>query len=305
MAWQSQRFRCAPGDGFDFGDDGLLYAPQPFLGQIVRIDPDSGALSVVVDGLPFTTSVGFDAEGQLFASLGEGRIVAVDTEGGTIDTVARIRRASSLDNMVFDAKGRLYVSDAHTGAVFVIGRGGGARTLVKGGLILPGGVAVMPRSARSESLFVADAWRLVEYDARSGRRIDIDASDFMNPYGVIGPWTVAPDGGNVILTYGGANTVQVWDPRADQVVETFTEFDVPWNALRFQDDLVVAEVGDGQRRGTGWPGGPDHARQRAGLARRTGCYRHGPVGCRLGDRPGPPGRRRWPAAGGRNRAELP
>ena len=255
-------------NGFDFGADGMLYAPQPFLGQIVRIDPESGGLSAVAEGLPFTTSVEFNAKGQLFANLGDGRIVTVDTDTGKIDTVARIKRASSLDNMVFDAKGRLYVSDAHTGAVFVIGRGGGVRRLVKGGLILPGGIAVMPRTARSESLFVADVWRLVEYDARSGRRIDIDASDFTNPSGIIGPWTVAPDGGNVILTYGGANTVQVWDPHADEAVETYTDFVFPWNALRFGDDLVVAEVGTGSvvaqdsagvrttlAGGLTWPGG--------------------------------------------------
>ena len=257
-------------NGFDFDADGILYAPQPFLGRIVKIDPDAATpeISVVVEGLPFTTSVEFDAKGQLFANLGDGRIVAVDTDEGTIDTVARIKNASSLDNMVFDAQGRLYVSDAHTGAVFVIGPDGDVRTLVKGGLILPGGIAVMPRTAKSESLFVADAWRLVEFDARSGRLIDIDASDFMNPDANISPWTVAPDGDNVILTYGGTNTVQVWDPRVDKIVDTFTDFIFPWNALRFGDDLVVAEVGTGSvvaqngdedpailASGLVWPGG--------------------------------------------------
>ena len=79
---------------------------------------------------------------------------------------------------------------------------------------------------------------------------------------------MAPDGDNVILTYGGTNTVQVWDPRADKIVDTFTDFIFPWNALRFGDDLVVAEVGTGSvvaqdrngdrttlASGLAWPGG--------------------------------------------------
>ena len=34
-------------NGFDFGPDGKLYAPQPFMGRIVRIDVDTAALEVV------------------------------------------------------------------------------------------------------------------------------------------------------------------------------------------------------------------------------------------------------------------
>ena len=256
-------------NGFDFDADGMLYAPQPFLGRIVKIDPDADpADAVPVVDLPAPAwSVEFAPDGRLFASLGDGRVLAIDTEEATIDTVATIR-GGDLDNMVFDRKGRLFVSDSNNGAVYVIGAGGAVRTLVKGGLILPGGIAVMPRTAKSESLFVADVWQLVEYDARSGRLIEIDASDFIDPDAIISPWTVAPDGDNVILTYGGANTVQVWDPRADKVVETFSDFIFPWNALRFGDDLVVAEVGtgsvvaqdgDGDRTtlasGLAWPGG--------------------------------------------------
>jgi sugar lactone lactonase YvrE len=230
-------------NGFDFGADGMLYAPQPFLGRIVRIDPDSGALWPVVEGQPFTASVEFDASGRLFANQDDGRVVTVDIDAGTVDAVATIRGASSLDNMVFDAKGRLFVSDAHSGAVYVIAEGRGVRTLVKGGLMLPGGLAVMRGTADAESLFVADVWRLMEFDARSGRLVDIDPHSFLGP--MIQPWSVAPDGGNLILTYGGGNVAQVWDPRTEEAVETFTDFLFPFNAIRFGGDLVVAELGTG------------------------------------------------------------
>lgn len=36
--------------------------------------------------------------------------------------------------------------------------------------------------------------------------------------------------------------MQVWNPQTREVVEEYLEFDVPLNAIRFQGDLVVAEL---------------------------------------------------------------
>jgi len=230
-------------NGFDFGPDGKLYAPQPFLKTILRIDPESGASKVVAAGLPDgATSVEFDARGKLFASLFNGQVITVDTDSGNVRNVVTIRGAV-LDNMVFDAKGRLFVSDSDAGAIYRVSKGGGVRTLVKGGLILPGGVAVMQRSDRSESLYVADLWSLAEFDARSGRVIDVDNQSRAGG-GIVEPWTVAPDDGNVIVTSWMSNAVQIWDPRANEEVHSYA-FAAPMNALRFQGDLVVAELGSG------------------------------------------------------------
>lgn len=231
-------------NGFDFGPDGVLYAPQPFLSRIVRINPDTGDLAVLADGLAAgPSSVEFDAAGQLFASLFDGQVVTVDLGSGIVENRATIRGAT-LDNMVFDAAGRLFVSDSDDGAVYVVAQGRGVHTLVKGGLILPGGVTVMPDETGSESLFVADLWSLAEFDARSGRLIDVDAQSRVGP-GIVESWTVAPDDGHVILTSWMSNAVQIWDPAADEVVQTVYDFAVPLNALRFQGDLVAAELGTG------------------------------------------------------------
>lgn len=228
-------------NGFDFGPDGMLYAPQPFLNQILRINPETGASEVVAAGLPAgATSVEFDAQGKFFASLFNGQVISIDTEDGAVGNVVTIRGAV-LDNMVFDAAGRLFVSDSDAGAIYRISKGRGVRTLVKGGLILPGGVAVMQRSGRSESLYVADLWSLAEFDARSGRLIDVDNQSRAGG-GIVEPWSVAPDGGNVIVTSWMSNAVQIWDPRANAEVHRF-DFILPMSALRFQGDLVVAELG--------------------------------------------------------------
>src|SRR5262249_51517509 len=41
------------------------------------------------------------------------------------------------------------------------------------------------------------------------------------------------------------DTVQIWDPATHAAVATYTDFAVPLNAIRFQGDLVVAELRSG------------------------------------------------------------
>lgn len=233
-------------NGFDFGPDAFLYAPQPFMGRVVRIDPETGAMTTVAGSLPAPpSSVEFDSTGQLYATLVVGTVVKIDPSAGSVETLAEIDGAS-LDNMTFDARGSLFVSDSHNGAVYRVAPDGGIQTFSRGGLILPGGAAVMPNASGGESLFIADLWRLVELDARSGRVVSEAVSD-VTGLGLGSPLTVAPDGENVLLTswFTNPNTVQIWDPVEGAEVAIHRDFAAPINAIRFQGDLVVSELGTG------------------------------------------------------------
>jgi sugar lactone lactonase YvrE len=229
-------------NGFDFGPDGMLYAPQPNRGTIVRIDPQSGAMETVAQGLAAPSSVEFDAQGRLYASISDGSVILVDRSTGATEVVAQIRDAI-LDNMVFDASGRLFVSDSDDGAVYSIAPGGGVRTLSPGGLMLPGGLALM-ESAGRDSLFVADVWGLSRFNARSGTMLGIDRQARFGT-GIVEPWTVAPDGDNLIVTSWMSNAVQIWDPVSHAAERVYTDFAMPLDAIRFRDDLVVAQLGTG------------------------------------------------------------
>ncbi len=177
----------SPLNGFDFGPDGMLYSPKPFLGKIVKIDPQSGVMTVLTEGFFGPTSVEFDSKGRLHSSLSDHSIVRINTQTGVHKVVTKIRNAV-LDNMVFDARDRLFVSNSDNGAIYAIAPGGGVRTLVRGGLVLPGGIAVMAGASGRESLFVADLWSLAEYDVRSGRLLDVDRQSRAGG-GIIEPWT--------------------------------------------------------------------------------------------------------------------
>ena len=148
-----------------------------------------------------------------------------------------------LDNMVFDNRGRLFVSNSDDGHVDrVLPATGSHRQLLKGGLIIPGGVAVQPQATGGDRVVVADLWRVATYNGRTGRLLDLDA-DFGAFGAVPGVTTTAADGEHVILTSWIAEAVTVWDPAANERVAVYGGFGLPLNAIRFGEDLVVAALG--------------------------------------------------------------
>jgi len=235
-------------NGFDFGPDGRLYAPRPFsgAGEILRINVDvaPATFEVVKSGI-IAGSVEFDPAGEyLYASLPvSGEVVRLDVGTGAVTRVAAL--TPNLDNMVFDARGRLYVSNSHDGQVVRILPGGQVRELSRPGLILPGGIAAVGGgTGGSDRLFITDLWSLAEYDGRTGHFRSIDLNSHLGG-SITTPWSVAPDGANMIVTSWMDNLVQIWDPMANVQVAGWFDFAVPVNAIRFGDDLVVAELGSG------------------------------------------------------------
>jgi hypothetical protein len=160
-----------------------------------------------------------------------------------------------LDNLAFDSRARLFVSSSQDGFIAEIAPDGKVRMVSGGGMILPGGVAVLPRGRGGESVFVADLFSLRELDARTGRQRSIERG-FTGYSKLVSPvFTVAPDGDRLLLSSSFGDTVQLWDPAAHAPMATY-DFAMPLNAIRFQGDLVVAELGSGsviRARGCGEP----------------------------------------------------
>lgn len=91
--------------GMDFGPDGMLYAPQPFLDRIVRIDVDTGVVTPIAQ-LDFPAAVDFDSGGNMYAAESDtGEIVRVDPASGEQAVVAQV--PPGVDNMAFDSDDRL------------------------------------------------------------------------------------------------------------------------------------------------------------------------------------------------------
>lgn len=243
-------------NAFDFGPDGLLYGPI-FQERILRIDVDSGPPPLSYEDLldPFpSAAVKFDSQGRLYA-LNVDRVVRIDPGTGDVEVVAVLE--PGLDNLAFDSHGRLYVSSSDNGTVYRILPSGQARVLNRGGMIAPGGVAVLPRAHGGDSVYVADTFSFREFNARTGRP---GASEWV--FGAA--QTIAPYGDDLLVSGFFDNSVAVHDGETLQLIGTPDFFNVPLNAIAFQGDIAVAELGTGSVvRG-------DHTPIAAGLAIPTG-----------------------------------
>ncbi|BAC89872.1 hypothetical protein [Gloeobacter violaceus] len=229
-------------NAFDFGPDGFLYSPIMFKGQVARIDVETGAITPVAEGFGFPVAAKFDSKGRLFVvDLATGEIVRVAPGSAQKQVIAVL--PPGLDNLAFDAQDRLFVSSAVDGFVVEILADGRVRPVIEGGLIAPGGVAVVPRADGGESVFVADWTALREFGNVQGRQLSVERS-LIGVSALSSPFTVAPDGNNLLLSSWFGNTVQIWDPAARAIVGSYS-FAAPLNAIRFQGDLIVAELGSG------------------------------------------------------------
>ena len=231
-------------NGMDWGPDGLLYGPLWIPNLVVRIDVDLKMIvGVVAGGLSNPAAVKFDSQGNLHvAEQMSGEVSRLDLITG--DKMLIATGLQGLDNLAFDSRDRLFVSHAGDGSIHHVLPSGRVRTVSKGGMIAPGGVAVMPHPHGGESVFVADIWTLREFNGRTGRPGIVERHDLTVPGDITSPLTVSPFGDNLVLSSWFGDTVQIWNPET-HVVEKEGLFMFPLNAIQFQSESVVAELGTG------------------------------------------------------------
>jgi sugar lactone lactonase YvrE len=238
-------------NGMSFGPDGRLYAPVFTQGRVVSIDVDSCAGAIdpdaecdvrtVASGFFLPAAVKFDAAGRLHVVDQSGEVFRVNLATGQKKVVVTL--APGLDNLAFDSRfGRLFVSSANDGFVVRVPAEGSVKTLSPGGMVAPGGLALLG-PADAEALYVADVFTMRVFDPQRGEQID-QIIPFAGQTPQTTPTNVAADGANLIVSSWFGNAVQVWGP-SGQVLESYGDFAIPNAALRFEGDLVVAEVGFG------------------------------------------------------------
>ena len=239
-------------NGFDFGPDGMLYAPQPYLGTGDSPRPVRACRSrpqVVATGLSFPTAVKFDSRGRLFAvaSADDGQVVRIDVASGALHLVSTVPTGlSGLDNLAFGPRDELYCTGGGDGSVWRILPSGVARNLSAGGVSIPTTVATAPGSGPGHpvSLYVGNVFGYHKFDARTGHTQDVQWMSFGGS-ALTMPFTLAPCGDDLVLTSYFTNTVQVWDPAAATSLGEWFDLPVPVNAIGFGEDLVIATIGGG------------------------------------------------------------
>jgi sugar lactone lactonase YvrE len=234
-------------NAFDFGPDGYLYGPIYTQGKVVKIDVDTGDSWVVADGFALPVAVKFDTYGRLhMLAQGTGDVVRMNPDGSDQQVIARL--VPGLDNLAFDSRGRLFVTHAEEGSVYRILPNGKGLIISRGGMIAPGGVAALPGLLGNDRVFVADFWTLREFNGKTGRQLSVERHSLGAPH------TVAADGEDLLVSSWMDNAVHTYDPASMTVLDTRFDFIAPMNAIRFQGDLVVSEMGTGMVVRSSGPG---------------------------------------------------
>ncbi len=232
-------------NGFAFGPDGHLYAPQGSTLSVVRIDVDAGTIESAATGFAFAASVDFDSQGRLYVNdSAAGEIVRVNLTTGAREVFATL--PTGVDNITFDERDHLYATQLIDSSITEIRPGGQTRLIHRPGLSIPGGLATVPAgpSGQHDELWVADFFSLRAFGDTSGQQLrELRSVPIVGVRTI--PNTVAVDGDRFILSAWLGNAVQVVDRTTGEPSLTLFDFAAPLNAIAFQGDLVVAERGTG------------------------------------------------------------
>lgn len=225
-------------NAFEFGADGMFYGPSWLRGQVVRIDPDSGATTIITEGLKHPGAVVFDAQERLYVlDDATGEVFRVDLPSGTKTSVARL--ATATDNMAFGPNGRLYVSNMADNSLHEIEvETGAVREIVKGALAFPRAIAVAATAA-GDVLYVADSCAYRTVEARTGTVTDVARAVVSE---VLFPTAVSVNERHVVLASDVMGVVQLVDRGTGKFLQTIPGFDRPGAAIELADgSLIVSE----------------------------------------------------------------
>lgn len=223
------------------GPDGKLYFPLVPLGEVWRVDIESGAREKVADGLKSPPAVKFNRRGELIVpQAGTGEVVRIDVQSGTKTVIATVR--PGIDNLAFSPDNRLFLSHFVDGGVTEVATDGSKaeRVLVPGGLVGPWGVVC----GDAGQLYIADGLSLAILSAtgeltRLGELLDNSFPGFVRGLAAGAP-------GELWLTTITGDVVQYFpDGRPFNLIAR--KLQQPYGLARGRDGtIVVAEVGAGR-----------------------------------------------------------
>ncbi len=225
-------------NGFEVGPDGMLYGPLWFKGQVVKIDPANGAITVINSEFKIPAAANLDGKGNLWVvDTRTGELCKVELASGRKTVVKQLKPA--LDNLAIAPDGTVYVSNMADNSIEAYDPATGAlRTLTSGKLAVPAGLKL-----DRDSLWVADVFGFRQVNVKNGDVKDIfrmQASDMEYPF------AVGVSSKLFALTSWFTGTVQLVDRSSLKTVHTIHGLKAPFDALPMEDGSVVyAEIATG------------------------------------------------------------
>lgn len=235
-------------NAFSFGPDGKIYGPVTVRNTLVRVDPESGKLETLIEGLHHPVSARFDQNDQLYVINGaNGELLSVDIDTRSTKHVATV--APAVDSMSISPQGNAYVSNMADNAIIEVNlKTGDTRALTESPLAFPRDID-MVHTDSGGILYVADGTAFRSIDATTGKVSEIarrmtSALRFPSGISVNSQHAVLI---SEILSDTPRSFIQVVDLKTGKFLYELTNFEAPSDAVELPDgSLIVAEALSGQ-----------------------------------------------------------
>jgi sugar lactone lactonase YvrE len=225
-------------NGFEVGPDSMIYGPLWFKGQVAKVDPAHGTISVINGEFKIPAAANLDGKGNLWVvDTNTGELSRVALSSGRKTVIKQLDRA--IDNLAIAPDGTIYVANMVDNAVQAYHPDSGElRTLTSGKLSVPAGL-----KADGDTLWIADIFSFRRIDRHSGEVKDVfrmQSSDMEYPF------SVSVSAGRFALTSWFTGSVQVVDRASLKTVAFLHGLQAPSDAVLLDDgSLVYAELGSG------------------------------------------------------------
>ena len=225
-------------NGFEVGPDGMIYGPLWFKGQVVKMNPANGAITVINSDFKIPAAANLDGKGNLWVvDTRTGELSKVELANGRKTVVKQLKTA--LDNLAIAPNGLIYVSNMADNSIESFNPATGElKTLTSGKLAVPGGMKL-----DGDTLWVADVFGFRQVNVKSGDVKDVlrmQASDMEYPF------SVGVSSKQFALTSWFTGSVQVIDRATLKTSTMIHGLKAPMDALFLEDgSLVFNEIATG------------------------------------------------------------
>ncbi len=218
-------------NGFEVGPDGMLYGPLWFKGQVVKIDPADGKITVINDQFKVPAAANLDGKGNLWVvDTKTGELSKVELANGRKTVMKQL--STALDNLAIAPDGTIYVSNMADNSVQAYNpTTGDVKTLTSGKLAVPAGLRLA-----DGFLWVADIFSFRKVDVNNGQVTDLarmQASDLEYPFGV----GISKD--TIALSSWFTSSVQLIDRATMKTKATLHGLKAPMDAIPMDDGSVL------------------------------------------------------------------
>jgi sugar lactone lactonase YvrE len=240
-------------EGFDFDPDTQdLIIPDMDAGKIVRVNPDTGEVSVIYEKLPHPVALKIGPDKMAYIpDMHTGEVFRLSLDGKKLETLAKL--SQGLDNLAVTKDGRLFVTSWWEGTVYEVSTDGSGKykALFPVGINQVHGLAI-----KGKDVVVAD--NIMLRFMENGRYVQTKINAWGTTPGIPSPRGLANGPGSQYIWsnwFGGA--LGIGDPRTGEfkVLTKGLSYPASMQMDKSESKLYVAEFGADQITEVSLPSG--------------------------------------------------